>query len=270
MSRYYVLRATDSGETLELAGVAFTVGREARCDIRIDNPRVSRCHARLAIAHGQLSVEDLRSANGTQVNGQPIRTVHRLDSGDVLTIGGVSFLVIAPEATTGMTVVSSHLPERATSFVEDQADSDDTLISRPYALPAGWRSGPSSQDAVDRRSLEKQLSKALIRRRVATEMLTGVLFAINGPQPGCIYPLQAGRGGWLLGRGSDCQVRIDDVTVSRHHALLQRARRGWKIRDLETTNGCTVNDQRVAGASVLRRGDILSIGSVALLFRPLS
>jgi len=71
-----------------------TVGRTARADFIVEAPLVSRIHCRLtAEASDQLVVEDLKSTNGTKVNGKPVeRSV--LKTGDVLTVGRVEFRVL--------------------------------------------------------------------------------------------------------------------------------------------------------------------------------
>jgi len=71
-----------------------TVGRTARADFIVEAPLVSRIHCRLtAEASDQLVVEDLKSTNGTQVNGKAVeRSV--LKTGDVLTVGRVEFRVL--------------------------------------------------------------------------------------------------------------------------------------------------------------------------------
>ncbi len=51
---------------------AMIIGRDPSCNLFIDNLAVSRRHARLAWERGHFLVEDLDSANGTSVNGEPI------------------------------------------------------------------------------------------------------------------------------------------------------------------------------------------------------
>ena len=66
-----------------------TVGRDPACDIVIDDPSVSRRHARVFLADGRVYLEDLGSQNGTMVNGSPIHMPCALRSGDALTTGEV-------------------------------------------------------------------------------------------------------------------------------------------------------------------------------------
>jgi len=63
-----------------------------------------------------------------------------------------------------------------------------------------------------------------------------------------------------LGRGSDNDLVLADVSVSRYHAEILREAEGWSVHDLKSTNGVDVNGVPVEKAS-LRSGDVLGIGS---------
>jgi adenylate cyclase len=63
-----------------------------------------------------------------------------------------------------------------------------------------------------------------------------------------------------LGRGSDNDVVLSDVSVSRYHAEILREPNGWSIHDLQSTNGVEVNRVPVERAP-LAGGDLLTIGS---------
>lgn len=67
-----------------------------------------------------------------------------------------------------------------------------------------------------------------------------------------------------LGRAADQDLRIDNTTVSRRHALLRKTSSGWEVVDLCSTNGTRVNGYRVVGAQPLRRGDVVSFGDFAM------
>jgi pSer/pThr/pTyr-binding forkhead associated (FHA) protein len=94
----WILESTDPALTLRLPpGVVKTIGRTARADFIVEAPLVSRLHCRLtAGADGQLSVEDLESTNGIEVNGQRVRQ-SVLKTGDTLKVGRVEFRI----GTTG-------------------------------------------------------------------------------------------------------------------------------------------------------------------------
>jgi len=63
-----------------------------------------------------------------------------------------------------------------------------------------------------------------------------------------------------LGRGSDNDVVLSDVSVSRYHAEILREPIGWSVHDLKSTNGVEVNRVPVERAP-LRPGDLLGIGA---------
>ncbi|MEM6296455.1 MAG: FHA domain-containing protein [Myxococcota bacterium] len=62
-------------------------GRAATADVQVLDQRVSRQHARLQLRDGTATIEDLRSHNGTLVNGEPIAQRQTLRPGDRLCIG---------------------------------------------------------------------------------------------------------------------------------------------------------------------------------------
>lgn len=68
-----------------------------------------------------------------------------------------------------------------------------------------------------------------------------------------------------LGRLPECDVQLDDQSVSRRHARLEPSGRTWIIEDLDSTNGVKVNNERVHRAE-LQDGDRLELGSVSLTF----
>ncbi len=66
----------------------YRVGREKTCEIRINSSRVSRQHAQLRFVKGGFEVTDLRSTNGSFVNGIRLKQPCLLHDGDTLTFGG--------------------------------------------------------------------------------------------------------------------------------------------------------------------------------------
>jgi len=71
-----------------------------------------------------------------------------------------------------------------------------------------------------------------------------------------------------VGRGADCDVVLDDDSVSRKHAELARDDRGaYRVRDLESANGTFLNAKPVGREPVLvPEGAKLRFGDVELLF----
>src|SRR2546423_3861857 len=83
------LTLTLSGRTLErfeLDKESVKIGRNEDCDVTIDNLGVSRYHAEILEKEGFYVLRDLKSNNGTFVNGRRIET-YNLNDGDEISIG---------------------------------------------------------------------------------------------------------------------------------------------------------------------------------------
>ncbi len=68
------------------------------------------------------------------------------------------------------------------------------------------------------------------------------------------------QGDFVLGRGSDCGLQIDDVEASRRHAVLHVESNGITVEDLGSRNGIFLNGNRIDRVIPLRHGDVLTIG----------
>ena len=68
-----------------------------------------------------------------------------------------------------------------------------------------------------------------------------------------------------LGRAPECEVFLDDVTVSRRHSVITRGPEGFTLHDEGSLNGTYVNRRRVESAK-LEDGDEVQIGKYKLTF----
>jgi two-component system cell cycle response regulator len=84
-----------------------------------------------------------------------------------------------------------------------------------------------------------------------------------GPGMGTRYAL--GDAPMVLGRGNDCDIRINDHSVSRRHARIQPGADGYYAVDLQSTNGTFVNDVP-ASICKLKDGDYLRVGNCIYRF----
>lgn len=74
-------------------------------------------------------------------------------------------------------------------------------------------------------------------------------------------------GMFLIGRGADCALALDDVLVSRRHAAVRVADDGSAVlEDLNSRNGVFLNGVRVQKPEQLRDGDLIRIGSQDICF----
>lgn len=72
--------------------------------------------------------------------------------------------------------------------------------------------------------------------------------------------------GAVLGRSRECDVVLDDSSVSRRHAQLRPQGEKWTLEDMGSTNGVRVNGSPVRAPRVLQTGDRIELGSTEMLF----
>jgi len=85
--RLVVRRGPQPNQQFLLTRDTVTLGRDITNDIVINDPEVSRHHARLVRTATGYSFEDLRSTNGSFINRQRLTTPYRLNNGDLIGLG---------------------------------------------------------------------------------------------------------------------------------------------------------------------------------------
>ncbi|MCF6313967.1 MAG: adenylate/guanylate cyclase domain-containing protein [Verrucomicrobiales bacterium] len=70
----------------------------------------------------------------------------------------------------------------------------------------------------------------------------------------------------IIGRNSECHLRIDDPRVSRRHAMIRSQDKGFWFYDLGSFNGSLLNGGRVTTTQKLRHGDTLQIADHSYRF----
>ncbi len=87
-----VIGGVNVGEMYPLRQQEIVVGRARDATVRFDDEGVSRYHARLTCLENEVRIEDLRSANGTLVNGERLAAPRALADGDKITLGSITIL----------------------------------------------------------------------------------------------------------------------------------------------------------------------------------
>ena len=94
---------------------------------------------------------------------------------------------------------------------------------------------------------------------------TGALvIRAGGGRVGESFPLDGDR--MTIGRRPDSDIFLDDVTVSRKHAVIVKGRGDLVLEDLESLNGTFLNRERIERRAALSDGDELQIGKYKLSF----
>jgi ABC-type multidrug transport system ATPase subunit len=278
------------------------IGGDPTCDIVVDLPTVSARHCRLTRLEEGFVVEDLRSTNGTFVNGVRIEGPTRVTKADAITLGR-SVPMPWPEENAYPDANRPHpnpLPEgegtscphpaplpvgegTRTIAIGRLPDNDVVLdypnISGRHARIVFEQGQPWLEDCGSRNgtaigSPGNRIKRALLSpddavyfgtlRVPAARLLAGTLAL--GSQPYTALKV-AGRE-TILGRAKQCDIALDDPRVSRRHARLARSGARVTIEDLGSSIGTFVNGQRIAGAQTLRPGDLVAIGNYTFKLTP--
>jgi hypothetical protein len=104
-----------------------------------------------------------------------------------------------------------------------------------------------------------------VRRDVAVEdpVAPGRYLQVQGPDRGLLIPL--GTEPIHIGRGLSADLRLDEASVSRRHAIVVPRPSGARVLDDRSSNGTFVNGRRVQQAD-LRDGDVIVLGRIVLRY----
>jgi len=136
-----------------------------------------------------------------------------------------------------------------------QAGSDAT--ARFMAVPAG-------ESVVERpTSSEVRLSASDQATVDALRPGTALLLSLRGPNSGARFLLDDAE--VSVGRHTSSDIFLDDVTVSRRHAVFRRTGNGYAVTDIGSLNGTYVNGQLIDSHD-LQTGDEVMVGKFRLVF----
>jgi hypothetical protein len=124
----------------------------------------------------------------------------------------------------------------------------------------------SNTDSIKDQEIEsiKEISPQLLEELKKLHGNKAGLLTIKGPIIGEKFFL--GREDSLsIGRSSESDILLDDITVSRHHAIIEKKKNAFGIRDLESLNGTYVNGV-ITSQSDLVNGDRIQVGKYVFLF----
>jgi len=220
MAELVINHASGRVERLTLGAEAIVLGRDAECDLPLDDPGTSRQHVRISVEDGQYAIQDLGSKNGTLLNNISV-TRAILADGDVVVLGSVRMTFHDKPAANPSASVR--------------------LIDQPLSQDTAQFSGPGRNLALPQQRLELlyELSERLTQLRSRDELLEEALDI-------CFQTLRFERGAIAIrkpdGRGVEWPVVRNlygaqgELTVSR--SILARALDGGEraiINDADTT-----------------------------------
>ena len=227
---------TKKVQRIELNREVTRLGRDPEGEVVIDAAAavVSRRHAEIKKTGEQFFISDLKSFNGTLVDGKRITETVQLFDGDEIQLGagGPLLRLIDP--------------------------AHPASGQRPTGAPT------PSQQAIP--SAFGQIA-AMAQRGTIVSTGTGSLPPTTQPgsQPQLLARLSFDTRPQLsVGRAPDNDLRLDGLQISNHHARFSRTNGSVAVEDAGSTNGVYVNGERIGGRRGVQLSDVIQIGPFVL------
>ncbi|RKH43227.1 FHA domain-containing protein [Corallococcus sicarius] len=257
-----------------------TIGRQEGNTIRLTERNVSRRHARLVRLNGHVVLEDLGSYNGTRINGERVAGQLPLKEGDLIQIGDYDLALqvegaaaAAPTGAITAKVPASRRPEpdeeegapapNASRDDEDEDEEDDDADGdeHDHTPPsAEARRNATSIIRMDQMEADRPRKVERVPEDEQPRLLVLAPNEFKGQEYDC------NRTELRIGRTSENDIALDHRSLSRTHAKVVREATGeWRVIDMQSANGMTVNGESYAQAT-LSHGDIIEMGHVKLRF----
>lgn len=110
------------------------------------------------------------------------------------------------------------------------------------------------------------IRKALASLEEEAKQKPACLLVVGGELNGTIFNLPVGES--TIGRNPDCSICLDFHGVSRRHFTVSVNEQEAVVTDLGSANGTYLNNQKLTEPVVLKRADVIKIGSIAMKFLP--
>jgi pSer/pThr/pTyr-binding forkhead associated (FHA) protein len=249
----FFLKKVSNGVETELTGV-IVAGKLPESGLQLqagaEGGGPSRRHAEIAVVDDTVWLEDLRSTNGTFVNGERIAARTALKSGDAVRFDVEEFKFHA----------ESLAPAADRTAVR--------AVAAAPAVPGSWveEKGKSKTVFVD---YSKLASAPVAGVQPVTNIDAPLLVVSSGSRAGARIPLvaaQSPKREWSVGCDADREIVFADKGVSGRHAKIVNEGTRWKLIDQLAANGTFVNGNRT-NMSFLASGDRLRFGPVECIFQ---
>ena len=278
-----------------LAGAKYVIDREARIGkdannhIVLDTKIVSGQHARIFFDDNEKSffLQDLQSRNGTRLDGVRVNEAEKLDDLHVITVAEKFDFIfqlvgaagdVVPERTADQhpaqkTAVAPKEVPRQTPRSKPQDDSQKTMPGGQIVMPPSFDKEATARPEGGLQKTIQGAAPALPdfqNRETAdsaapTQKQTysaGTFFLeINRPgKEATVFTLREGEN--TVGRLQDCDIPIDDVSISRQHAVVTVKSKKVMVKDLDSKNRTFIGDRAITDEAEIRLDTRLKFGAV--------
>jgi len=272
------------------------VGRGPECDLEIESNLLSRHHARLILEGNQLRVEDLGSSNGTFINGERIERA-TAKPGDQIRFDQKAFIVVGPSGQKKEQCVDdgSHTLLRSTikntavlveeeticvALSSDEQGGDKLVLTSNEEMPVFTATGSSRVESSNVENEQTRCTSSVEDNEETCYLGAGVAVGVklsNEHEPRLLASLveqsnllklrsiSLAENLYLLGRGKENNIVLNDNSVSKQHAKLNYQNGYWEIHDLASRNGISINGA-VINQARLQDGDRILLGKAMFVF----
>jgi len=134
------------GAAFEVPATQLTIGREAGCDLRFEDPKVSRLHAFVERRGERLIFRDNHSTNGSLVNGRPAE-MRQLECGDVIQVGGAEIALLDVSDFDSISYIDAE--PRVTAAVTMSSVGGDALAEKLTQIFEYYKNAPVAMSPVE-------------------------------------------------------------------------------------------------------------------------
>lgn len=225
------------------------IGRQKICDIVLASPGVSRKHTQFVINKNLVEVEDLNSGNGTLLNQKKLNPTDRypVQSGDIISIEEFDI-----EIENDLVFKKIHEKQHQKENSERTRLPDMEASLRKYDI--------TDPDIIEIKMIKRVLGALDPDQTASLQVLTDAF------KDKKIF-FEEGKNEITVGRDPQCELTLNDHSVSRQHAKIIVKWGSHVIQDLQSKNGTYVNGEKIADETTLADGDEIVFGSIKAIFK---
>ncbi|SEN08716.1 FHA domain-containing protein [Stigmatella aurantiaca] len=261
-----IVRHPDGTETEHEFSGELKIGRHDSNDLPLTEGGVSRQHARVFAEEGAILIEDLNSSNGTYVDAGRVSEPTPLTPQSQIVIGDYELRLKAStrpssagrkaQVTRAAPALGADKPQvtRAAPALGTEEGSPRATRALPRVKP----SAPAGEEAPKRPARSAPSAAAPAGD-------APVLRGLTGPWANKTFAL---KGKLLVGRAPPAAVLLEDDSISRKHAEVERTPQGKVVlKDLGSANGTLLNGEVIGTEPVeIAPGDVLQFGMVEVVY----
>ncbi len=203
------------------------IGRSPDCDIKIDNPAISRNHAAIEFSNEQYLLSDMGSSNGTFLNGDAVTEPKPLKPGDVISVAKFEL----------------HFQEASRAEVEKMVDGMDMeatmMVDSEKMAQAFVSTGTMTQASGPRKLVVLKGDTNIKELSIERDVIT-------------------------IGKDDNCDIVVKGFFMDKIEATLTEKNGKFHLNPFGS--GVKMNEQKLEKETLLKVGDTFQVGKTIIAF----